>query len=169
MKQIVILLLLACLLTPSEQANFCSVACSTSCQGDLSTQCGTASTNCQTDGAWINSPSGTCAVKPTWVLFNSTSDYNSGTLTNTATLGGSCGDMQFYGYFTPLDSVTISANGILKPHYQVRIYVGIIAVDFDCKWGKGACGTTQNYWNGKTAYFAMDFSDPQGTETVNPT
>lgn len=144
------------------------MACSTACQGDLSTQCGTQSTNCQTDGSWLSNPSGACTVKPTWVYYNSTSDYSSGTLTNTATLGNFCGDMQFYGFVTPSIAITISANGIQKPHYQVRIYVGIIAVDFDCKWGKGTCGTTQNYWNPMT-YFSLTFSDPLGTQTVNPT
>jgi hypothetical protein len=103
------------------------------------------------------------------VYYNSTSDYNSGTLINTATLGDSCNDMRFYGYMTPSTPIKINANGIQKPHYRVRIYVGIIAVDFDCKWGKGACGTTQNYWDSKAAYFEMTFNDPLGTETVNPT
>lgn len=171
MKQIVVLLLLAYLLTHTAQANFCSVICGTSCQGNLNTQCGTGLTNCQTDGAWSNIGN-TCVPKSNWVYFNSTSDYMSGTLTNSATTSESCGNMNFYGLFTPsptispTTSITISANGILRPHYQVRIYVGIIAVDVDCR---NSCGNDKWYWNGWTAYFLMQFTDPLNTETINPT
>jgi hypothetical protein len=73
--------------------------------------------------------------------------------------------MTFYGFVYPATQITVTSAGITVPFYQMRIYVGIIAIDVDC-WG---CGGSQPLWttsNSNPSSFLVTFSDPQGTETV---
>lgn len=160
MKQVTLIILL--LLLRLSQERFCSVVCGTNCAGELNNQCGT---SCQTDGAWSSS-NPTCVPRPTWVYYDSTSDYQSGTLTVTgATLSGTCSNMNFFGFVTPSTTISVSSTGITRAYYQMRIYVGIIAIDVACQ----GCGGSQPLWQ-SSSYFFVNFNDPQMTETpaTNP-
>ena len=173
MKLIAIVLLLSTIqIARAPWGKFCSVLCGTSCSGELNTQCGQ---SCQSDGAW-SSTNGSCITRPTWVYFNSTPDYNSGNLSINVGTTSTCNSVNYYGFVNTLTSITVSSNPILKPHYMMKMYVGIIALDVDCGngWSSSGCGggscPTNSYWNTNTAFFSILFDDQMATETpaTNP-
>jgi hypothetical protein len=170
-----ILLLLAVIHLATPQSRFCSVLCGTSCSGNLNTQCGT---SCQSDGAW-SLVNGACVPRPTWVYFDSTPDYNSGTLSISTATTSTCSSVNYYGFVDSQTSIVVSSPGITIPHYMMKIYVGIIALDVDCRsggggggisCGGGGCPNPSNYWNTGSSRFNITFDDLQGTETpaTNP-
>jgi hypothetical protein len=78
--------------------------------------------------------------------------------------------MSFFGFVDRSTSIIVSSSGVTKPHYQIKIYVGIIALDLDC-WKSCGSGGLKSYWNTNTdtSFFSMDFNDPLITEAAtNP-
>lgn len=140
--------------TSCKWADFCSLVCGTSCDGDLKTDC----KSCHTDGAWQSSGS-TCIIRTSsdWALHDTTSDLGGGLDVAGATLQDTCYDFQVYGYIFANQMIRVSTPGITVPYYSMRMYVGILALNSIC-WG---CNPGY-YWT-NTSSFSILFNDPQGT------
>lgn len=148
------------MLTTAPDIKFCSPVCGTRCQENIFSRC---DNSCQ-DSAWIVSDK-TCTPNTAlgWKLYDSTPDYNGGTLTVTgAASTKTCDDMKYYGYVTAPSIISISTSGITVPYFAMKVYAGIIAIDVDCQdSGKSSkCGSGPNPQMQGTTQFDMFFNDP---------
>lgn len=140
--------------------SFCSMVCSTSCDGDTKDKC---NKKCQTN--WVVSGD-TCIPNANlnWQIFQQTSDLGGDLAVTGATAGSTCGSMTYFGWVTPSATITVTSNPITVGYFQMYIYAAIISLDVKCWGSDGGC---TNYWQSSTL-INTQFSDPAVTDLANP-